>query len=189
LLAAFVRGLQGPAATTLQIYPPRELEDAIQVAERVEQAHGLSSKQDTVFPIYLSPEVEKFSEVREVKQVTRPLNQQVNSPDRKQQSNCFACGGRGHFAAQCATRQGNRQPYVKQIDKQPDQEVNGRHNNKERNRVKFCFVCGDPNHLSWGCPKRVMGPVNKERRQGGRTSSPEKKFGSDKKVSPNGNGL
>ncbi|XP_039299572.1 uncharacterized protein LOC120355289 [Nilaparvata lugens] len=103
LLAAFVRGIQGPAATTLQVFPPKDLEEAIGIAERTAEAQLSINSSNNIFPI-----------------VTENMNNDVNvnliqgrkverrdesTPKRgNQKDTCYECGGFGHYGRECATR-------------------------------------------------------------------------------------
>lgn len=140
LLTAFVRGLQGSAAVTLQVHPPKDLEEAIVVAERVEQV--TESRPDSIFAVQGS----------EQKKVTSKFVDRKGSNERN--SGCFECGGKGHFARDCANRReaSKKNERSKSTDKKKF-ENNSRED--RRARPKFCFVCGNPNHLSYQCSKRA----------------------------------
>jgi hypothetical protein len=151
LLAAFVRGLKGAAAVTLQIHPPKSLEDAIEAAERVESVQANAKEYDHVFPVAFGDNrkedtQEEINAIRE-----SPINN--SPPDWK--GACFECGGRGHFARECANRR-NKSEIKQRVG--PD---NGAEGGKPRDRVvrpKFCFVCGDPDHMSFSCTQRAQKP-------------------------------
>lgn len=132
VLAAYVKGLRGPAATQLQFYPPKDMDEATQNAERVEQA--LLNQRNPKDVFYY--EEDNASGTYEVASATKNVGKGMK------ENSCFECGGRGHYARDCANR-----------------KQNPRHRGTPAaGRSGFCYVCADPNHFAARCPRRARKP-------------------------------
>lgn len=144
VLTAFIKGLKGSAGIQLQYYPPANLEEAILRAERIELAQGGGRTSREIFGT--SREEERPPEVAIVQQ-SRVM--------QRKEIVCYACGGTGHMARNCANRSSS-QPRRNQ------KEGRGlgvqKPSNLADSRENFCFVCADPEHFASRCPKRAQRP-------------------------------
>lgn len=175
VLAAFVRGLLGEAATTLQIFPPKDLDEAMKIVERYEQVQTVNKSTRGVFMASDLGEVEKSHELQEVALVRPAAQHRVNV--------CFGCGGTGHFLRQCPSNRGavgNKSPSIATKDARVTNSKN-----KGNSRPFYCFVCGAPGHFASQCPRRAQMQASA---QSNDSSKPSANTVEGKPPHPNGSG-